>query len=507
MKKSTLWARKPVDQYDQEMKKSGLRRCLGKWQLTAMGIGSVIGAGIFVMTGLAAREYAGPALWISFILSGTGCAFAALCYAEFASLIPVEGSAYAYSYATIGELFAWIIGWDLILEYAMSSASVAVGWSAYFTELMASFNLKLPLWLMHDHVTATRIITEATGQNTFADLALRYSSTGFPTIAGFELCFNMPAFLITLITTLILVWGIKETANSNLIMVLIKLAIILFIIIVGATMIQLSNFDPMIPPRETAPEGHGRYGWMGVLSGAAYVFFAYIGFDAVSTQAGEARRPQKDVPFGIIVSLIISTILYIGVAIVLTGMVNYRNININAPLTVAFSSNHMNWAGIIISIAAIAGLTSVLLVTLLGQTRIFYAMAKDGLLPNKTFASLHSRFRTPYRGTMMTGFLVAMVAALTPIDDIALLVNIGTLLAFILVCIAVWVMRVKEPHLKRPFRTPYLPFVATMGILINLGMITGLGWINWLRLMVWLLAGLIIYFLYSRHHSKLKEIQ
>jgi APA family basic amino acid/polyamine antiporter len=499
-----LFARKPVELFEQDIKNSGLKKVLSKWGLTAMGVGAIIGAGIFVLTGLAAKEHAGPALALSFVVAGIGCTFAALCYAEFASMLPVEGSAYAYSYATMGELFAWIIGWDLILEYAMASASVAVGWSGYLGKLLALFNIHLPLWLMHDYATCATLIADATSHNTLATLAGNYSSTSIPEFLGFHIAFNLPAFLIIAVVTAILVRGVKEAANTNVIMVVIKLAVILFIIVVGAFYIEPSNWKPFIPERIIDSKGIGHYGWLGVLSGASYVFFAYIGFDTVSSQAGEAKNPQKDVPFGIIVSLIVCTILYILVSLVLTGMVNYKDIDITAPISAAFGQRGLNFATLIISFAAVAGLTSVLLVMLLGQSRIFYAMAKDGLLPKKTFGELHTKFKTPYKASIITGIVVGLVSGLTPIDDIAKLVNIGTLLAFVLVCGAVWLMRIKEPNRPRVFKTPFLPLVATLGMLSNLAMMFGLEWINWVRLFGWLAIGCVVYYFYGRKHSVLK---
>lgn len=504
--RNQIWARKSVEMFDEERKQSALKKVLGKWDLTAMGVGAIIGAGIFVLTGLAAKEYAGPALAYSFILAGIGCTFAALCYAEFAALLPVEGSAYAYSYATIGELFAWIIGWDLILEYAMASASVAVGWSGYFGKLMALFGVHFPLWLMHDYATCNALIAEATSKGQLAEFTSHYTHIDFPQLFGLPIAFNLPAFLIIGFVTYILVRGIREAAGTNLVMVVVKLTVILFVIIVGAFYVNPENWVPFVPERVIDANGVGHFGWMGVLSGSAYVFFAYIGFDSVSTQAGEAINPKKDVPFGIIVSLIFCTVLYIAVALVLTGMVNYKDIDKQAPISAAFASYDLGFAVFIISVAAVAGLTSVLLVMLLGQSRVFYAMAKDGLLPKKLFGDLHPTFRTPYKATMLTGLVVAVVAALTPIDDIAKLVNIGTLLAFILVCAAVWVMRIKEPNRERPFRTPYLPVVATLGILSNLAMMLGLEWVNWVRLVVWLGLGFLVYFIYSKRNSVLGKV-
>jgi len=511
MSKSNIWARKPVEAFEEDMRQSGLKRVLGKWGLTAIGVGAIIGAGIFVMSGVGAREYAGPALALSFVAAGIGCTFAALCYAEFASFLPVEGSAYAYSYATMGELFAWIIGWDLILEYAMGASAVAVGWSGYLAKFFLLFNIKLPLWLMNDGFTAKSLLAEAAkSADKMKALLSQYSDISMPSIAGHNFAINLPALLIVWVITLILVKGIKEAASTNTFIVVLKLVVVVFIIIAGANYINTANWHPFIPertmiinPGETIP--HGAYGLMGILGGAGYIFFAYIGFDTVSTQAGEAKNPQKDVPFGIITSLIVCTILYILVSLVLTGMINYKDIDITAPIAAAFGAKGLGFAVLIISIAAIAGLTSVLIVMLLGQSRVFYAMAKDGLLPKGLFGTLHSKFHTPYKASILTGFVVSLVSAFTPISVIAELVNIGTLLAFVLVCGAVWIMRVKEPDRPRPFRTPWLPVVATLGILCNLAIMLGLEAINWIRLVVWLLIGFVIYFTYSRHHSKLNN--
>src|ERR1017187_1613136 len=370
MSKSNIWARKPVEAFEEDMRQSGLKRILGKWGLTAIGIGAIIGAGIFVMTGVGAKEYAGPALALSFVAAGIGCTFAALCYAEFASFLPVEGSAYAYSYATMGELFAWIIGWDLILEYAMGASAVAVGWSGYLSKFLLLFDIKLPLWLMNDSFSAQSFLAEAAKTpEKMKELLTRYSDISLPHIMGHQFAINLPAFLIIWVITAILVKGIKEAASTNTFMVILKLVVVLFIIFAGVNYIDTANWHPFIPartmitnPGESTP--HGAYGWLGILGGAGYIFFAYIGFDTVSTQAGEAKNPQKDVPFGIITSLIVCTILYILVAIILTGMVNYKDIDITAPIAAAFGSKGLGFAVLIISIAAIAGLTSVLIVML-----------------------------------------------------------------------------------------------------------------------------------------------
>jgi basic amino acid/polyamine antiporter, APA family len=502
---SQLWQRKPVEQFELEMKESKLKRVLGKWGLTSLGVGAIIGAGIFVMTGVGAREYAGPALALSFIVAGIGCTFAALCYAEFASFLPVEGSAYAYSYATVGELFAWIIGWDLILEYGMGASAVAVGWSGYLEKFLHLFNVKFPIWLMNDVFTAKEMIADHVQKGTLADLGTRFSDVSFPHFFGIDFAFNLPALLIIWVLTGILIRGIKHASSTNNVMVSIKVVVVLFIIILGSQYINTANWHPFIPPRglyiDSLGGSHHAYGLIGIVAGAAYIFFAYIGFDTVSTHAGEAKNPQKDVPFGIITSLILCTVLYILVALVLTGMVNYKDIDITAPIAAAFGTKGLGYAVFIISIAAIAGLTSVLIVMLLGQSRVFYAISKDGMLPKGTFGKLHPRFRTPYRANILIGIVVSLVSAFTPIDTISKMVNIGTLLAFVMVCIAVWLMRKKEPARPRPFRAPAIWFVAPMGVIFNLGMMATLEWQNWARLIGWLLIGLAIYFFYGRKHS------
>jgi len=501
---SQLWQRKPVEHFELEMKESKLKRVLGKWGLTSLGVGAIIGAGIFVMTGVGAKEYAGPALALSFIVAGIGCTFAALCYAEFASFLPVEGSAYAYSYATVGELFAWIIGWDLILEYGMGASAVAVGWSGYLAKFLHLFNIKFPIWLMNDVFTGKEMIAEATNKGTLVDLSTRFSDLSFPTIFGIDFAVNLPALLIIWLLTSILVRGIKNASNTNNVMVAIKVVVVLFIIILGANYINTANWDPFIPARGFYTDSfgtHGAFGLLGIVSGAAYIFFAYIGFDTVSTHAGEAKNPQKDVPFGIITSLIVCTVLYILVALVITGMVNYKEIDITAPIAAAFGSQGLNYAVFIISVAAIAGLTSVCIVMLLGQSRVFYAISKDGLLPKKTFGEVHPKFRTPWKANILIGLVVSLVSAFTPIEGISKMVNIGTLLAFVLVCLAVWIMRKKEPTRHRPFKAPVIWFVAPMGIIFNLGMMLTLEWQNWARLAGWLAIGLLIYFLYGKKHS------
>lgn len=500
---SQLFARKPSEWLERDIKSSPLKKVLSRWNLTTMGIGAIIGAGIFVMTGLAAREYAGPALAISFVIAGMGCSFAALCYAEFASIYPSEGSAYSYSYATVGELFAWIIGWDLILEYAMASSTVAVGWSGYFGKFLGLFNIHLPIWAMNDIHTARDLISGATSTGSLSQLEASYSSLAIPELFGFQVAINLPAMLIALIVTAIITLGVRQTAGTNLWLVAIKVAVVIFVIIAGAFFVDTANWTPFIPARAANSDGVMAFGFAGIAAGAAYIFFAYIGFDAVATQASESKNPTKDLPFAIIASLLICTILYIAISLVVTGMVNYTLLDKAAPVAAAFLDRGWNFAVWIISIAAVAGLTSVLLVMTMGQTRILMAMAKDGLLPSKVFAEVHPRLQTPHKSSILVGILIALVAGFTPIETIAKLVNIGTLLAFVFVCSAVWRLRVTQPGLHRPFRVKALPVVASLGIIFNFGMMLSLEWENWVRLIFWLLVGLAVYFLYSKKHSLL----
>jgi len=522
-----LFARKSLDRLIAEAKESGehsLKKTLGPFQLTALGVGAVIGAGIFVFSGLGAH-YAGPGLMLSFVISGLGCAFAALCYAEFAAMIPLAGSAYTYAYATLGELFAWIIGWDLTLEYAMGASTVSSGWSNHFIELLNIFHLKMPLWLAYDHWTglgeAQKIVARqmasaadpslVPGTQAFLDkadmilaahspqlLQRAHDLVNAPRLFGIEIGFNLPAFLVALVITAILVIGIRESAGFNSTIVVIKVSVVLFVIALGAKYVNTANWG--VDWRSFAPMG-----FSGIGAGAAYIFFAYIGFDAVSTTAQEAKNPQRDLPIGIIVSLLVCTVLYIAVAGVLTGMVHWQDVNIEAPVARAFLDRGLLTASHIITLGALAGLTSVMLVMLLGQTRVLYSMANDGLLPRKFFADIHTKFRTPYKNTILVGLLAAIVGSITPIDDIGKMVNIGTLLAFIIVCIAVMVLRNTNPDQPRPFRTPLVPVVPLLGIGFNGYMMYKLGWINWARLIIWLIIGLIIYFTYSRHHSRVRN--
>lgn len=426
----SLFRKKPVSAYEADMKKSELKRVLTKYGLTSLGIGAIIGGGIFTLTGIAAHNFAGPALAISFVIAGIGCVFAALCYAEFSSVLPVEGSAYAYAYGTIGELFAWFIGWNLILEYMMGATTVAVAWSGYFEKLLHLFGINLPVWIMNDPISAKEKVAAmiAAGQPV--------------TDMGFA--FNLPAFIITWVVTMILVKGIKEAARTNNIIVFIKVAVVLFVIIVGAFYVDTANWHPFIPAEIVDEKGDSHFGWNGVITAATIVFFAYIGFDAVSTQAGEAINPKKDVPFAIIASLLICTFLYIVVSLVLTGMVRYDQIDLRAPVASAFAAVGLTWAVYLVTIAAVAGLTSVMLVMMLGQTRIFLGMANDGLLPKSLFGAIHPKFKTPWKSTILVGFLISIVAALTPIDKVSEMCSMGTLLAFGMICIAVWILALKS---------------------------------------------------------------
>lgn len=586
MNRRQLFAKKSLDLLLDEMAgEHRLRRVLGPITLSSLGIGAIIGTGIFVLTGLAARNYAGPGLVVSFIFAGIACAFAALCYAEFASMAPVAGSAYTYAYVSLGELVAWIIGWDLVLEYAMASATVAVGWSSYFLKFLGLFKtpagqalVSIPLWLTMDPFTAS---TQHTDYQTSGTLVIQ-SAVGFPVVGdrkeltlpvpsqskihrvenvkvtftaqsiqkvhqllgsraeasiqgiqqlledslqydpqvapakklseiheddhkgydayeqtplafgGLHLTINAVAIGITLLITTILVIGIRESAGFNALMVLIKVAAVIFVIVAGVGYIDASNWTPFMP-----------YGWPGVLSAAGVIFFAYIGFDSVSTHAEEARNPKIDVPIGIISSLAICTVLYILVAAVVTGMVPYPEIPLGAPISGVFDRFGLKTASVVITVGALTGITSVLLVMLLSQPRVLLAMARDGLLPESFFGAVHERFRTPHKSTIATGAFCLVTSSFFPLEALGHMVSIGTLFAFVVVCGAVWMMRRISPDANRPFRTPMMNFVAPAGIIFCLTMMISLGWQNWLRLIVWLIVGLTIYFFYGRHHSHL----
>lgn len=493
MEKS-IWRKKPMAAYEADIRNNQLKKVLGKWSLTAIGIGGIIGGGIFVLTGTAAHYHAGPALALSFVVAGIGCVFAALCYSEFASMLPVEGSAYAYAYGTIGELFAWIIGWGLILEYAMGAMTVAVSWSGYFNKLLHLFGVSMPYYLTNDPFSAKQyaIDNNVANPSSFA--------------------FNLPAFLITWLVTWVLVKGIKEATNTNNLIVILKLSAILFIIIVGVFFINVDNWHPFIPEPEMVKHADGSmkeaYGIKGILSGAAAIFFAYIGFDVVSTSAGEAINPKKDIPFAIIASLAICTVLYILVSLVLTGMLNYKDITgdaLKAPVAFAFDKVGQPWAVFIITTAATIGLVSVMLVMMLGQTRVFLGMSKDGLMPS-FFRQIHPTFQTPWKSTILVGLVVSLVASFTPIGVLSDMTSFGTLFAFAMVCLAVLILRQREPNRDRPFKTPALMLIAPLGIITNVALMSLLDSKAQQFALVWMAIGLVVYFIYSRNKSNLNEM-
>jgi APA family basic amino acid/polyamine antiporter len=471
----SILTKKSVAELRLEAEKGTLRRSLGRLNLTALGVGSIIGTGIFVLTGTAASQNAGPALVISMIIAGVACAFAGLCYAELASMIPVAGSAYTYAYATVGEVFAWIVGWDLILEYALSMSTIAVGWSGYFVSLMRDLG-----WTVPPELTASPGVAVATA--------------GGGTVLG---VFNVPAAIIVLLVMALLVVGIKESANTNTLLVVIKSIVLVIFVVAGISYVNRDNLTPFIPPN-TGEFGH--FGWSGILRGSAVMFFAYIGFDAVSTAAQEAKNPQRDLPYGILVSLAVCTVLYIAVATVLIGIVPYAKLNVADPIAVGIEATGLTWFSPVVKVSALFGLFSTMLVQLLGQTRIFYSMSRDGLLP-PLFGRVHPRFRTPHLSTLVTGIIVAVAAGLLPLSTLSQLVSMGTLLAFTLVCIGIIILRKTAPDLERPFRTPGLPWVPILGAVVCVAQMVGLPWETWLRLIVWLVIGMAIYALYGKRHA------
>jgi APA family basic amino acid/polyamine antiporter len=489
----SLFLRKNVASLQAEVASDqSLKRVLGSVNLVLLGIGAIIGAGIFVLTGQAAANYAGPAIVYSFLLAGTACALAGLCYAEFAAMIPIAGSAYTYGYATLGELLAWIIGWDLILEYLFAASTVAVGWSGYMVSFLRDVGIRIPE--AYTSAPYAHTTPPDAGLNVWRLFTEGWTSTGA--------VLNLPAMFIVAVITVLLIVGISESATFNNIAVFIKITVVLLFIGFGAAYVNRENWEPFIPTQE----GPGKYGWDGIVRGAGVIFFAYIGFDAVSTAAQETRNPQKDMPIGILGSLAICTVLYIAVSLVLTGIVRYTELSVPDPIAVGIDAAGpaLAWLRPIVKIGAIAGLSSVILVMLLGQPRIFYTMSKDGLLP-PIFSQVHPKFRTPWVASVVTGLFAMAFAGLLPIGLLGELVSIGTLLAFAIVCAGVLVLRYTDPDIPRPFRTPLVPFVPIAGIFACLYLMWGLPVDTWARLIIWMALGLAIYFLYGRRHSKVQQ--
>jgi basic amino acid/polyamine antiporter, APA family len=498
-----LMAKKPLSVIMAEAENTGehsLKRTLGPTSLVALGIGAIIGTGIFVLTGPVAAQNAGPAIVLSFIIAGIGCAFAGLCYAEFASLMPIAGSSYTYSYTTLGEIVAWIIGWALVLEYGFGAATVAVGWSGYVSSLLGDLGLTLPASLSHAPGTQMVLsngswVPATTVMGSVANLPHANSA------------FDLLALLGIVAVTAVLVKGIKESANVNTAIVVCKVSVLLVFLGLGIIFLGghpgfgSQNWHPFIPPNTGS---FGEFGWSGILRGAGIIFFAYIGFDAVSTAAQEAGNPKRDMPIGILGSLVICTILYIAVAIVLTGLVPYGRLNVADPIAIGVDVTGVRWGSLLVKIGAIGGLTSTMLVMLLGQTRIFFTMANDGLLWSWA-GKVHPKLRTPWIGTIVIGICVMCLAAFLPISTLGELTSIGTLFAFTVVCAGVWILRRRQPELHRPFRTPWVPFVPIMGMLISLLMMVSLHGLTWAVFLIWLTVGLCIYFAYSRKHSKVQQ--
>ncbi len=477
----SLFVKKPLEQLQKEAESQTLRRALGPMNLISLGIGAIIGAGLFSLTGIAAAENAGPAIVLSFVVAAIGCAFAGLCYSEFASMISIAGSAYTYGYATMGEWLAWIIGWDLVLEYAVGASTVSISWSAYVVSFLHDLGLDLPAKFCAGPFEAVKLPDGTLVQGII----------------------NLPAVFIIAVISLLLMIGIKESARTNAVIVVIKVAVVLVFIAFGVWYINRGNYTPFIPPNEGE---FGRYGWSGIMRAAGVIFFAYIGFDAVSTAAQEAKRPQRDMPIGIIGSLAICTVLYVLFSSILTGMVNYKELGGAAPVALAIDRTPYDWLKGMVKLGIIAGFTSVILVMLLGQSRVFFAMANDGLLP-KVFSDVHPKWRTPWRSNLLFMLFTSLFAAFAPISVVGHMTSIGTLLAFVIVCAGIMIMRHTRPELPRPFRTPLVPFVPIMGILVCATMMYSLGPDNWFRLIAWLVIGQIIFFAYSRSHSKLRDAE
>jgi APA family basic amino acid/polyamine antiporter len=478
---SQLFATKSVDElHEQESSGNELRRALTATQLTLLGIGGVIGTGIFVLTGVAAAQNAGPALALSFIIAGIGCTFAGLCYAEFAAMIPVSGSAYSYSYATLGEGVAWFIGWNLILEYLFAVATVSVGWSGYAVSLLDQLHFHIPDALSHAPLDQV-------------GTSLHFVRTGA--------IINLPAMAIVAAIASICYIGIKQSASFNSVIVTIKVTVIVLFILFGVSYINSANWHPFVPPNAGT---WGTFGPSGVLAAAGVIFFAYIGFDAISTAAQESKNPQRDMPIGILASLVICTILYVAVALVLTGMVSYKELNVPAPVALALDKYEgLHWLGIPVKLGAVAGMTSVMLVMTIAQARIFFAMARDGLMP-KAFGRVHPKFRTPSTGTVVTGVSAAIIGGLFPVNVLGHLVSIGTLAAFVTVCLGVLILRRTRPDLRRPFRAPWPWVTCTLGALICGTMMLSLGKATWIRLLVWTAIGLLVYVFYGYRHSRVR---
>jgi basic amino acid/polyamine antiporter, APA family len=477
----SLFATKPLSRIlaESECGEHQLKRTLTATQLIALGIGAIIGAGLFSLTGPAAALHAGPAIMLSFVVAALGCAFAGLCYSEFSTMIPVAGSAYTYSYATMGELFAWIIGWDLVLEYAVGASTVATSWSRYMVSLLRDFGINFPMeW--------------AAGP--FESVTL---PDGTMIASGIV---NLPAVFIVCMVSMLLMIGIQESARVNAVIVVVKVAVIILFIGFGWSYVNPANHVPLIPDNPTGE--FGNFGWTGIVRGAGIIFFAYIGFDAVSTAAQEAKRPQRDMPIGIIGSLVVCTILYILFSYVLTGIVNYKELNDPAAVAVAIDRTPYIFLRKAVKFAIIAGYTSVILVMLLGQSRVFFSMSRDGLLP-KLFSQIHPKWQTPWRSNLLFMVFVSLMSAFLPLSKLGEATSIGTLFAFVLVCAGILVMRKTNPNLERPFKTPLVPLVPILGIAVNLYLMYGLGMENWLRLIIWMSLGLLVYFVYGRSHSRL----
>ncbi len=474
----TIWHKKSIEEllaFENQVGQK-LNRSLNAFDLMLLGIGAIVGAGLFSITGIAAAENAGPAIILSFILAAVACGFCGLCYSEFAAMIPISGSAYTYAYATLGQLWAWIIGWDLILEYAIGAAAVSISWSAYIVSLLHDLGLSLPHQIVSSPWQPTKLSDGTMVQGWI----------------------NLPALFIVIATSWLLIVGVRRSASANAVMVLIKIAVIFIFIGLGIFYINPDNFVPFIPENKG---NFGEFGWSGVLRAAGVVFFAYIGFDAVSTAAQETKNPQKNVPIGLMGSLVVCTILYIAFSTVMVGLVKYTELDVAAPAAVAIAKTPFDWIEHLVSLAILAGLTSVILVTLYGQSRIFYVMAKDGLLP-KALSEVHPTYQTPWKTNLILMTFVGAVSAFAPLGSVGHMTSIGTLLAFVIVSTSILVLRARRPDIPRPFRTPWVPFVPIAGIFCCLVMMLSLGWENWMRLGVWLLIGLFIYGLYGRHAQK-----